>query len=68
VEAKPLTPSPFTAAQTPPHHASVLKCKIEPPGVVAWWGADVSVVGISRANAELLVETLRDFLEPFVKE
>lgn len=65
--SRPLTPSPFPKSREPEPNGSVLKCKVSPAGVIAWWGYDKIMVGISKAEADLLVQTLRDFVDQYVK-
>jgi hypothetical protein len=66
-ETAPLKPSPFQPGQDPLPNGSYLKCKPNPKRLIGWWGEAKILDTLTRAQADLLVQSLREFLEPFIK-
>jgi len=62
-----LKASPFRPEQVPEANGAILKCRISPKNLVAWWTVDLVAHELNQDQANLLVDSLREHLQQFVK-
>lgn len=63
----PLLNSPFRPEQTPEANGCILKCRVSPAGMIAWWATADIALPLTKAEAEVLKQSLAEFLDGFAK-
>lgn len=59
--------SPFRPAQQPEANGCILKSRVSPKGLIAWWTHDQIAAELTQEQADLLVESLKEHLQQWVK-